>query len=246
MLALMAKRELAALPIIVLGNEFDPELDDETIAQSPFQYLRRPVAPEAFIRAIRVALDGPEAVPQEAIPEEVIPVPPVAEDKLRPILFNCMREVGAMAAIMADRNGKVIAFEGAAGFVDRDLLAAALAPGFGHTTKLLSTIGDQPRVLKYYDGEKGDLFGLAVGLHYFVLLIFEGNAPSSALGNVKRFGGNAVNAMLETIGLDVAFSVRHSAPAAAAPAKRTRRTQEMPAVSIYNLSRISILICLMR
>src|SRR5437868_6005196 len=35
-LALTAKRELAALPVIVLGNESDPELDDETLDQSPF------------------------------------------------------------------------------------------------------------------------------------------------------------------------------------------------------------------
>src|SRR5436305_1124274 len=30
MLALIAKRELAALPIIVLANEYDPEMDEET------------------------------------------------------------------------------------------------------------------------------------------------------------------------------------------------------------------------
>src|SRR5215831_10525769 len=35
MLALKAKRELAALPVIVLGGESDPEIDDETLEQSP-------------------------------------------------------------------------------------------------------------------------------------------------------------------------------------------------------------------
>src|SRR5258707_14422817 len=35
MLALMAKRELAALPVIVLAAERDPEIDDDTLAQSP-------------------------------------------------------------------------------------------------------------------------------------------------------------------------------------------------------------------
>src|SRR5262249_16528381 len=166
MLALMAKRELAALPIIVLGYEYDPEMDEETLAQSPFQYLRRPLNPESFIRAVRIELDGPEAVPQEASVEAVLePVPTIDYDKLRPILFKLMREVGAMAVVLADRNGKVVAYDGAAGYIDRDLLAATLGPGFGSTTRILPIVGDQPRVLKYYDGDKIDLFGLAVGLH---------------------------------------------------------------------------------
>jgi len=240
-LALMAKRELAALPIIVLGSETDPEIDEETLSQSPFAYLRKPLNPEAFIRALRIALDGPEAVPQEAKPEDIMgPVPAIDEDKLRPLLFKLMRDVGAMAIVLADRNGKVVAFEGAAGYIDRDLLAATLGPGFGNTSKILPIVGDQPRVLKYYDGAKLDLFGLAVGLHHFITLIFD-NKVGSTLGNVKRFGGNAVNEMIEVIGTEKAFSVKPVAPPAPAPApaaakpagtgKRSRRTQEMAAVA---------------
>jgi CheY-like chemotaxis protein len=229
-LAMAAKRELAALPVIVLANEYDEELDPDELAQAPFEYLRRPLAPEAFVRAVRVALDGPEAVSNEIVVEDVIPVPAIDVDRLRPLLFNVMRDVGAMATIFADRNGKVLAYEGAAGYIDRDLLAAALGPGFGSTTKLLSIVGDQPRVLKYYDGEKGDLFGLAVGLHHFLVLIFDGNAPGSALGNVKRFGGNTVNEMIEIMGVDTAFSLRPTVAAEPMSPKRARRTQEMPPV----------------
>jgi CheY-like chemotaxis protein len=236
-LAVMAKRELAALPIIVLGNESDPVLDEEMLAQSPFQYLRTPLAPETFIRALRVALDGPEAVPQQSMSQEINePVPMVDTDKLRPILFQLMRDVGAMAAVLADRNGKVISYEGAAGYIDRDLLASTLGPGFGSTSKILSIIGEQPRVLKYFDGDKLDVFGLAVGLHYFVTLIFD-NKAGSTLGNVKRFGGNAVNEMVGVIGAETAFSTL-AAPTSTqtmaqvkpeAKGKKGRRTQEMAA-----------------
>jgi CheY-like chemotaxis protein len=239
-LANMAKRELAALPIIVLANERDPEIDAETLAQSPFQYLRRPFLPEVFMRTLRIALDGPEAVPTSTPPEDIMgPVPIIDSDKLRPILFKLMRDVAAMAVILADRNGKVITYEGAAGYVDRDLLAAALGPGFGHITKILSIIGDQPRVLKYFDGDKLDLFSLALGLHYFIMLIFETNAGDRALGNVKRYGGAAVNEMLALIGA-VAFSAKPVAAPAPAPApakapehagRRSRRTQEAAAVT---------------
>src|SRR5579859_5114762 len=246
MLALMAKRELAALPVIVLGGESDPEIDQDTLEQSPFQYLRRPLAPELFIRALRVALDGPEAVPQENKPEDMMqPVPIVDVDRLRPTLFQLMRDVGAMAVVLADRNGKVVAYDGAAGYIDRDLLAATLGPGFGYTSRILSIIGEQPRVLKYFDGDKLDVFGLAIGLHYFVTLIFDQKAAST-LGNVKRFGGTAVNAMLDMIGSETAFGLKppvqaveeapakeEKAPKEAAPThgKKTRRTQEMAAVA---------------
>lgn len=241
MLALMAKRELAALPVIVLGAEDDPEMDAETIAQSPYQYLRRPIMPESFIRALRIALDGPEAVPHEDKPVDVMgPVPIVDNEKLRPMLFKVMREVGAMAAVLADRNGKVLLYEGAAGYVDRDLLAAALGPDVGNTAKITPIIGDQPRVLKYYDGDKYDIFTLAVGLHHFVTLIFDDNSGKRALGPVKQVGSNAVNEMLAVVG-DVAFSAKPvvvtpappPAPATAAPHKsrpsRKTLTQETPA-----------------
>src|SRR5258708_2225733 len=233
-LAVTAKRELAALPIILLGNESDPVPDEETLAQSPFQYLRTPMAPETFIRVLRIALDGPEAAPQQSDSEEIsAPVPMVDTDKLRPILFQLMRDVGAMAAVLADRNGKVISFEGAAGYIDRDLLAATLGPGFGSTSKILSIIGEQPRVLKYFDGDKLDVFALAVGLHFFITLIFD-NKAGSTLGNVKRFGGNAVNEMVDVMSAETAFSAQ--AASAAAPTKsegkvkKGRRTQEMAAV----------------
>src|SRR5258708_19815984 len=88
-LALSAKRELAALPVIVLGSETDPEMDEETLAQSPFVYLRRPLPPESFIRALRVSLDGPEAVPQQAAQEDTLgPVPVIDIANLRPLFFH--------------------------------------------------------------------------------------------------------------------------------------------------------------
>ena len=242
-LALQAKREQASLPVIVLGGESDPEMDEETLSQSPFQYLRRPVQPEVFIRALRIAIDGPEAgVMETGTHEAVVPVPMVDVDKLRPLMSALMRDVQAMAVVFADRNGKVLTFDGAAGYVDKDLLAAGLAPGFGGTMKLLPVIGEQPRVMKYYDGGKFDLYSLAVGLHHFIILIYEGNADR-AIGNVKNFGGKAVNKMLEMIG-DVAFALKPPAPPvqakpeAGVPAeqpssrrgKRKTQTQEIAAV----------------
>jgi len=238
LLAIDAKRELAALPVIVIASEEDPELDEDTISQSPFQYLKRPFSPETFLRVLRIALDGPEAAPKEIKTEEIIPVPPIEHEKLKGVMFKLMRDVGAMAIVLADRNGKVVDYEGAAGYFDRDSLAATLGPGFGDTIKLLPVVGEQPMVLKHYDGKRGTLFGLSVGLHYFLMLIFDGTAPASALGAVKRYGTSAVNEMLAQIG-PIAFDpnpVLQAVTPALPPhkeephKKRKTRTQEVAAV----------------
>ena len=167
------------------------------------------------------------------------PVPQVDTDKLRPICSKLMRDVNAMSFVLADRNGKVLTYDGAAGYIDRELLAAGLGPTFASTAKILDIVGEQPRVLKYYDGDKFDIFSLAVGLHYFISLIFDGASGDRALGNVKRFGGIAVNEMLPIIG-DSAFKLHAGiqpepsktieVDAAAAARTRKRRTTELSAV----------------
>ena len=240
MLALQAKREAAALPVLVVASEDDVPLDTETLDESPFQYLRRPFNPELLIRALRIALDGPEAVPVAPSAIDVLgPVPDVDIDRLRQSSAKLMRDVNAMSVILADRNGKVLTYDGAAGYIDRDLLAAGLGPTFANTAKVLSIVGDQPRVLKYYDGDKYDIFCLAVGLHHFVSLIFDGASGDRALGNVKRFGGISVNEMLAIMG-ETAFKI-NAPPVGSDTAKastgthkavgRKRTTQEVSPAS---------------
>jgi len=246
MLALQAKREAAAVPVIVIATESDLELDQETLADSPFHYLRRPFVPELFIRALRIALDGPEAVPAAEVPVDALgPVPEVDVDKLRQISAKLMREVGAMSVILSDRNGKVLTYDGAAGYIDRDVLSAGLGPTFASTARILPIVGDQPRVLKYYDGDKFDIFSLAIGLHYFVSLVFDGASGDRALGSVRRWGGTAVNEMLAIVG-DAAFAI--ASPVASLPEvpkapepqpapkhRGRRRTQEMSALKTQSV-----------
>ncbi len=247
MLALQAKREAAGLPVIVIATESDLELDQETLTDSPFQYLRRPFVPELFLRALRIALDGPEAVPVAEVQVDPLgPVPEVDVDKLRQISSKLMREVGAMSVVLSDRNGKVLTYDGAAGYIDRDVLSAGLGPTFAGTARILSILGDQPRVLKYYDGDKFDIFSLAIGLHYFVSLVFDGASGDRALGPVRRYGGSAVNEMLAIMS-DSAFAI--ASPVArlpemskapepkveAKPHRGRRRTQEIAALKTQSV-----------
>ncbi|HVO43104.1 MAG TPA: hypothetical protein VMT34_10790 [Aggregatilineales bacterium] len=224
-LAIMAKRELAALPIIVFGDENDPEMEEEELNASPFVYLRRPFAPEVFLRELRIALDGPQAVPQSVEPVDILgPVPAINHERLRPVMFQLMRDIGAMAAVMGDRNGKVTIFEGAAGYFDRDLLVAALGSCCAATSKMLDVVGSQPRVLTYYDADKLDVYTLAVGLHFFVVLAFDATtkAGKRAIGAVNRYGPAAVHSMLEIIG-PAAYQLKPPAEPPIAEVKEERK-----------------------
>jgi DNA-binding response OmpR family regulator len=219
-LALEAKKQIAALPVIVLGQPTDPEPTDEDLSTMPFQYLRRPLVPEIFIRELRAALDGPEAAMAEETPVDMLgPVPQIDSDKLKNHCRKLMVDVGAMSYILADRNGKVLAYDGMAGYVDRDLMAAAIGPSIGATARLLSILGDHPRTLKYYDGDKFDVFCLAIGIHYFLSLVFDGQSGNRALGNVARFGRTTVDEILGIIG-ESAFKAHMTGvmPAVSAPA----------------------------
>lgn len=222
--ALQAKRATATLPIIILAESTDDEPSDSD--KSLFTYLRRPVMPESLLREIRIALEGPEAVAhQPSQGEAPIPVPEVEYGKLSPKVFELMSEVRAMAAVLATRAGKVIGYEGAAGYIDRDLIAAALGVAFGATIKVMSVIGEQPKLLSYYQGDKRDMFALAVGLHFSVILVFDGAAPTTALAAVRRFGTQTAADMVQIITPEVAYSTKAviSAKPAEPPNRRLRR-----------------------
>jgi CheY-like chemotaxis protein len=250
-LAETAKSEIAALPVIVLGAESDPEPTAQQVEDASFQYLRRPLVPELFIRALRFALDGPESIPMDDAPLDTMgPVPQVDTDRLRPIALRLMRDVGAMSYVIADRNGKVLAYDGMAGYVDRDLLAAVVGPSVGSVARMMGFLGATPRVLKYFDGDKFDVYVLAIGVHYLLSLVFDGATGNRALGNVARFGRASVDEMLTLMG-DAAYKLQTLLPqetakitaaaqqAASAPSsapapdeprqkQRIRRTQEVP------------------
>lgn len=243
-LATTSKNEIAALPVIVLGAENDPEPTEKEVEDAPFQYLRRPLVPELFIRALRFALDGPESIPMDDTPMDTLgPVPQIDIDRLRPIALRLMRDVNAMSYVIADRNGKVLAYDGMAGYVDRELLAAIVGPSIGSVARMVPFLGDAPRVLKYFDGDKFDVYVMAIGVHYLLSLVFDGVTGNRALGNVARFGRTSVDEMLGLIG-DIAYKVQTLLPqetakmaAAAAGAQpaadeprqkqRIRRTQEV-------------------
>ncbi len=200
-------------PVIVLARDGDPVLSADDLASVPFQYYIRPVA-EPFLRGLRIALDGAAAASLEEIPavqEDALgPVPPIDIEALRGVVLSLMRDVGAMGIILADRTGRVLIDQGATGYIDREKLAAIMGPSFARASDIKPLIGGEVWTLHYYDGERLDVFGLALGIHYFMCLLFEGS-NRGAFGPVTMFGRRAAEEMIALMG-EAAYRVRTPEP----------------------------------
>lgn len=199
--------------VIVLADERDPRLDKQALKDAPFQYFMRPVG-EEFLRGVRIALDGEAAVVQETTETkaglDLGPVPAINAEALRALIGPLMRDVGAMGIILADRNGRILVDEGATGYIDRERLAVIMGPLFARATEVSPLIGGDAWSMVYYDGERLDVFGLALGVHYFMGLIFEGS-NRGAFGAVNHFGRRAVDQMIDMIG-DAAYTIKRPEP----------------------------------
>jgi DNA-binding NarL/FixJ family response regulator len=227
-LALKANQIAPDLPVVILASTDDPDLDDDTLADSPFVYLIRADQGTQFVQVLRALLDGedPEESSTEAPAAAVNlgPVPEVALNNLNDSLSTMLTDVGAMAVVLVDREGNILSEMGAVGYLDRDKLTATLAPNFANMVRIGPLVGgSRPQAMHFYDGDEFDIFALAVGLHHFICLIFEGSAGSRAFGAVTMFGRRAVQEMLDAIG-DKAFTVEQDA-AEAPPAPRKQRAK---------------------
>lgn len=221
-LAQHVSRESLDTSVIVLASQYDPKVNDDELQDAPFQFFVRPVA-EAFMRGLRVALDGEAALADDVAAAggggpELGPVPDLDLDEMRNVIMPMARDVGAMGVILADRTGRILLELGATTYIDREKLTVLLGPSFSRGAEMSSLIGGKAWTMHYYDGERLDVFGLALGIHFFMCLLFEGS-NRGALGAVTMFGRRAADQMIEKIG-EAAYQTMQVAPAKAAKATR--------------------------
>lgn len=206
-----AIRERAGVAIVIVATENDPMLDADQLEELPIQYMPYPPG-EKFVRALRVGLDGADVVEaSEGIVEiDLGPIPTLDVDKARTILVNTMREVGAIGGLIADRTGRVVVDE-RTGYIDKSLIAGVLGPTFAHAPKIAPQIGGQGWSLKFYDGNRYDLFALSLGYHYFAAFLFDDN-KSGVFGAMTRFGRLGADAIIKLLG-DSAWTFEQPSPA---------------------------------
>ncbi|KAB2859974.1 MAG: response regulator, partial [Anaerolineae bacterium] len=205
-----AIRERAGVAIVIVAAENDPMIDADQLEELPIQFMHYPPG-EKFVRALRVGLDGADVVEaSEGIVEvDLGPIPTLDVDKARTILVNTMREVGAIGGLIADRTGRVVVDE-RTGYIDKSLIAGVLGPTFAHAPKIAPQIGGQGWSLKFYDGNRYDLFALSLGYHYFAAFLFDDN-KSGVFGAMTRFGRLGADAIIKLLG-DSAWTFEQPAP----------------------------------
>ncbi|MCB9449975.1 MAG: hypothetical protein H6672_00960 [Anaerolineaceae bacterium] len=237
-LALRIKQSSPETAVIILGDVTDPEeLDEETVSESPFVYLRRPVDIHQFMRVLVAGLDGEDIFEALKTPGAAVaqildrgPVPMIDADNALAITKRLMTDVGAMAIILANRSGDVILEQGAVGYLNREQLINALIPMMTTTVEMSSLVGGQAQNIQFYDGDDKDVFVFSVGLHYFLCLAFDGQAGQRQFGVVNTFGRRAVQDMVMLLGPN-AWLIQSPKPVSESR-HRKHATQDTKAVEV--------------
>lgn len=229
-----AIREQAGTPIVIVASPGDPlasELGDE-LHEKPFRYV--PYPPEdRFIKEVRFGLDGVEVAAAQETPAgfDLGPIPTLDVDKARNSMISTIRELsatGCLGGIIADRIGRIVVDEGATGYVDKAMIAALIGPSFANAAKIGPQIGGHGWSMKYFDGERYDLFALALGLHYFMFFVFDGT-KRPAFGSVTRYGREGADKVIELLGEAAWSYTARAEPVVKVPAKKS--TSPLPAVA---------------
>lgn len=196
--------------VIIVADYDDTELDDETLDESPFAYFQRPFDPEKFLRALRAAIDGEDvlavlqappadaAQPAAEAPQAPIPAMPVA--RAEDIVQGLLTDLNAIAILLVDRAGTVLLERGALGFLNRDELAKVLQPAVITNNNLRNLLSGNLAALQFYDGDEYDLYLLTVGLHHYLIMLYDGKRGSRELGNVRIFGRRAAEDLIALVG----------------------------------------------
>jgi DNA-binding NarL/FixJ family response regulator len=218
-LALRAKQASQETAVLILADVDDPEeLDAETMAESPFLYMSRPVQIDEFARVLLAGLEGEDI--REAIKapttqaSQVVdlgPVPQFEVEAAQIIVDQLLTDLGAMAIILSSRASEVIMERGAVGYLDREQLTNALLPTVMTNMQVKDMVGGQASSLLFYDGDNYDLFVLSVGLHHFMCIAFDGEGGQRQFGAVSRYGRRAAEDLIALLGAE-AWLVQRAVP----------------------------------
>jgi len=223
-----------AVPVIVLADAGDPLPSSEELAAASCQFFMRPVA-ESFLRSLRAALDGERVavaeVPAAAPDSALNPVPPLDAVSLRGIVRELVRDVGALGALLADRTGRIVVDVGATGALDREKLLALVGQGLAGAGRMGPLVGGNAWAMHYYDGERFDVFGLALGLHYSLLLLFEGS-NRGAFGPVMMYGRRVADQIIQMLGAAAYQASPPQAPPPSGPESGPTRHTPAPSARI--------------
>lgn len=192
--------------VVILADADDPEMDEETLADSPFIYLQRPLDPLQFMRIFSAAINGDD--PREAMQTVSTadaylgPIPSINLEKATQILDALQIDLNSLAILLAARDGAVLLERGTLGHVDRHRVTALLRPSLFTTIQLKDVVGGNTATIQFFDGDEYDIFAISIGLHHFLTIVFDGQLGSRQFGAVNRFGRRAAEDLIALLGAE--------------------------------------------
>lgn len=187
--------------LVVTGYELEQkksELDELNIVE----VLEKPIDLEGFLSAVEHILTG-KRKPSKAEAsgtKSLGPIPDLDEGPLLDYISSLQIDLGASAVLLADRSGAIRVEKGTPGDLKMGGLGVTLAESFNASMAVIDHLGDgAPSIVHYYDGSRYDLYSLAVGAHFFIIVIFPGDAQAK-LGPVLSYGRRTVKNILEMLG----------------------------------------------
>lgn len=221
-LAAKLKKVNEDVSIILMGEKEDTELDEEMRAQSPFVYLKRPFDIPQLIRILKASVkkDGDIFAAVEApasgggggaVTVDMGPVPPVDEARAGEVMQGLLTDLNPIAAMLATRTGEIVAGRTTMGDIDYDYMTGLFSSTTNVTVAMRDITGGNTQVFQFYDGDTYDVFVLSVGLHHFLVIVYDGADGGRQLGAVSRFGRRHAEDMVAVIG-PAAFIIQRSMP----------------------------------
>jgi DNA-binding response OmpR family regulator len=221
-LAAELKKVQEDISIIVLGEKADTELDEETLSQSPFVYLKRPFDIPQLIRVLKAAvknggdifaaIEAPKSSSSAvAVMLDMGPIPMVDETRAGEVMQGLLTDLNPIAAMLATRTGEIVVGRTTMGDIDYDYMAGLFSTMTNVTVEMRDITGGNTQVFQFYDGDTYDVFVLSVGLHHFLVIVFDGADGGRQLGAVSRFGRRHAEDLVAVMG-PAAFFIQPAIP----------------------------------
>jgi hypothetical protein len=191
--------------VFVISGLTLPEVEQEARRLDANAFFPKPLDTDKFLDAVREALGSPylERAPAPAAGAE--PVAPGGEARAPGIadrLLALRRDLGALAVILADLDGRVEMSAGDVVRLDVAGLLTHLAVSFSaalNIGKMLGSAAPAGANIQFFDGHDFDVYTINVGRSYLLVVVFEGERGARAMGPVMSYGRVCAENLLHSL-----------------------------------------------
>jgi predicted regulator of Ras-like GTPase activity (Roadblock/LC7/MglB family) len=146
-----------------------------------------------------------------------------------------MSDFNPIAAMVTGRDGRVVVGRTTSKEIDPERMAQIISSTAGVTIDMREVIGGSTRALQFFDGDDYDVFVVSVGLHHFLVIVFDGKDGQKQMGPVNRFGFKRAEELIAVIGPS-AFLIMPAAPQTEPAAEVRRKSEQAKKVATQEIA----------